>query len=739
MELTLKQTQSILHNLNLTESIDTTILDKLLASNLLQKDTWINQNGEPVNYSNEKEHLLALRKKVKSGILDVVYKNTKLSYGRVYANRSLSLGSIRREVRHTLAKDKYTDIDICNAHPVLLLQLCKHNDIECENLELYVKKRDKYLQLVMKTYDVDRDAAKQLFIRLLYFGSFENWKDDNKVESEEELKFIKCFTKELKYIGKDIVDANPKLLKQIQKTGKTNPTATLVSVVLQEHERRCLESVYKHLLLKKCILHNAVLCFDGVMIEKSKYYPSLLDELAETVKDDTGFKVSFTTKDMDQGYSKELEKVVDMESFEYQASIFEETHCKIVKKGLYLLHENNKISSYTPTQLKESYEHMSFKGDGKDQIFIRKWMTGNNAIRKYSDMDMFPPPLKAPETCYNLWTPFDGSLLTDKPNEKGLKLFLNHIKIICNHEDVVYNYFIKWIGHMIQFPAIKPGVCIMIIGKKGDGKSTVVNAIRRVMGTTKVLETTNPGRDVWGPFNPLMMDAYLVNINELSKKDFIEGEGHYKAIVTDGTITINKKGVNAFDIKSFHRVIGTSNSEVPFKVSEDERRSATLRASDELLGNKKYFDTLYAALDDKGTIKALYDYFSTIPDLENFHKESAPITEHQKELAKLDRSPIEQFVMDLVEDKNSGVLEYTNKSLYEKFREFVDDNDIEYKCSNVKFGVNLTLAKIAGITNATAHNARSKSLDVKAIRKHFKMDVNPFKRKVVEDNDSDSD
>lgn len=33
--------------------------------------------------------------------------------------------------------------------------------------------------------------------------------------------------------------------------------------------------------------------------------------------------------------------------------------------------------------------------------------------------------------------------------------------------------------------------------------------------------------------------------------NFFEGEGQYKAIITDGTITIKKKGVNAFAVKSF--------------------------------------------------------------------------------------------------------------------------------------------------------------------------------------------
>jgi hypothetical protein len=71
----------------------------------------------------------------------------------------------------------------------------KENEVDCDSFEKYVKNRDKYLERVMDKYDVDRDAAKQLFIRLLYFGSFQNWKDDNDIESNEESSFIKNYAK----------------------------------------------------------------------------------------------------------------------------------------------------------------------------------------------------------------------------------------------------------------------------------------------------------------------------------------------------------------------------------------------------------------------------------------------------------------------------------------------------------------------------------------------------------------
>ena len=304
---------SKLNGLKLFETIDITKLDKLIQSDYLHIVPWINpQTGLKVCYDNEKAHLLAIRKKIKSNKLEVLYKSSKIGYGRVYPQKSLSLCSIRRQLRHTLAKDEYVDVDIDNAHPVILMQLCEKNKIECEYLTKYVNNRKKYLQEVMDTYGVDRDQAKQLFIRLAYFGTFEAWKDDCNIDSEVNIKFVKRYTQELQNIGTKVVNANPDLMKKIKKLSKDNEMASLVSTVLQEYEKRILECIFNHLLLKKVISNNAVLCFDGIMIPKANYDAKLLAELSKVVSDEMKFNVNFSAKEMNEDY--DIKDIVNEDS-----------------------------------------------------------------------------------------------------------------------------------------------------------------------------------------------------------------------------------------------------------------------------------------------------------------------------------------------------------------------------------------------------------------------------------------
>ena len=112
-----------------------------------------------------------------------------MKFGRVFPKNALGLFSIRREIRHTLARDNYIDIDVENCHPVLLYQICLHNQIECKYLKRYIDNRTELLNDVMTKYNVNKDAAKQLFIQLLYFGTFNSWCENHSISNNEPIKF----------------------------------------------------------------------------------------------------------------------------------------------------------------------------------------------------------------------------------------------------------------------------------------------------------------------------------------------------------------------------------------------------------------------------------------------------------------------------------------------------------------------------------------------------------------------
>ena len=318
LNITVSVLKSALDNILCKEPIDIEILDKLISSDLL-RENFHNPFAE-YNNSNELEQLTKYRALIdKQGYANIRYNKVNgMEYGRVNPIGALGLFPIRREIRQTLSKLKLTDIDIENAHPVMLLQICEQNNIECKYLKKYVNFRHKYLEQLQKAYlaSIDdknelKDKSKQLFIRLLYLGLVDGWFTDNKIELKDTKeyhsinKFIFGFEHEMKEISEKICEKNPLLVelvkkrKQDQNKKKYNLNGAVMSYFLQEYECQILECMYHYCVKHKYIVNNVcVLCADGFMILKDKFKQELLQELEQEVLIKTGFNIKLTTKEI---------------------------------------------------------------------------------------------------------------------------------------------------------------------------------------------------------------------------------------------------------------------------------------------------------------------------------------------------------------------------------------------------------------------------------------------------------
>jgi phage/plasmid-associated DNA primase len=253
-------------------------------------------------------------------------------------------------------------------------------------------------------------------------------------------------------------------------------------------------------------------------------------------------------------------------------------------------------------------------------------------------MDIFPDASKCPRDIFNLWKPFRIDLYKGEytTNSAAADKILKHIMILCNHQKEVYDYIILWIAHMLKYPS-KKSIVPTFISKQGAGKGTLMKLLSKLLGEKRVLETTTPSRDVWGNFNGMMPTKFLINLNELSRKETMESEGRIKALITDPTLTINSKGVNQYEIQSYHRFIITTNNEQPIATSDDDRRNLIIRCSDELLKNSEYFIEMHGLLEDEAVIRTIGDAFKDIVVKANFNEYPIPHTRYQDDLKEASR------------------------------------------------------------------------------------------------------
>ena len=101
-------------------------------------------------------------------------KNLK-NMGRLFA-QSASLQNLPREFRGAIGAN-YHDLDMHNAHPTILYQYCKKNDIKCDALEYYVNNRDEVIKTIMSSYPLEKGDVKQLILSVMNGGKREGITD----------------------------------------------------------------------------------------------------------------------------------------------------------------------------------------------------------------------------------------------------------------------------------------------------------------------------------------------------------------------------------------------------------------------------------------------------------------------------------------------------------------------------------------------------------------------------------
>ena len=105
--------------------------------------------------------------------------------------------------------------------------------------------------------------------------------------------------------------------------------------------------------------------------------------------------------------------------------------------------------------------------------------------------------------------------------------------VICNGNAEHYDYVIKWFAHLFQKPDELPGTALVLRGRQGTGKGTMLKYLGALVGQ-HYLELVQMGQ-VTGRFNAHMKDALLVHANEAIWGGDKASEGAIKAMITDET------------------------------------------------------------------------------------------------------------------------------------------------------------------------------------------------------------
>jgi hypothetical protein len=707
-----------LNGITLLESINVENLDKLLKSNLLKKT--FNSPFADIYYENEREQLKEFKKLIKRGEARITYKMTKgISFGRVIPDKGLGLFNLRREIRQTLCKDFYVDIDVENCHPVILDQICKKNKIKTNYLSVYIQNRDEKLKDVMTLYDCDRDTAKKLFIRIMYFGSYDLWIKEYKF-CNKKIKFVEKFAQEMREIGQEIFENNQTLYNQIKNSKEErgrkdfNEVGSTVSYYLQEWEHRVLEEMYFYLEGKGIIKDDCVLAADGIMIKKEKYNESLLSELEKVIYENLELKVTITQKEMKDFYSDDILNKSILTTEEYEKDVLGGYNTTIETKGDFHIDQmteyfeedmknimfdkyKNDEDIFTMSKSFKYFNHYHFchyqsntlykmynnkmkpYGDYKGLCFLnhkedKKTLLFSDiydSCKKkniYSSFE-FNPNTKEKSDAYNLFRGFKYDDTTIIYDESKISHYLDHFRFMFNDEDAS-NYGLNWISHIIQKPETKTDVAIVIFSQvEGVGKNILWDFITKLLeGYTAKFRDTDA---ICDRFNGELMGKLICIGDEIeSRAQHIANQ--LKDIITRREEVIEFKGKDKILIKDFKNYAFTTNNENVFKISDSDRRFMMVEAPLEKK-SPEHYNKLIDILGDEEAMKHLHYYFKN-RDIKNFSTRNIIKTEYKKRLI-LEHIPAYFKYMNEMKYKEDR--EYTTAELYKETVDFARTKKIQ--------------------------------------------------------------
>lgn len=244
---------------------------------------------------------------------------------------------------------------------------------------------------------------------------------------------------------------------------------------------------------------------------------------------------------------------------------------------------------------------------GGREVTADKFWLQHKDRREYLGGVVFKPGKDAAEGEYNLWKGFS---VEAEPGAWGCgwELFLNHLRDeVCSGNQRIFEWLIGWMAHRVQRPWEVPESAVVLIGERGDGKSTVFKLLGRLFGR-HYMSVTNP-RQLLGNFNAHLMDKVLVLADEAIWGGDKTNEGILKTMISEDRRVIEVKGKDSFEVDNCTAYGICSNNDWVVPVGRAERRFLILRTAGGVRGDLDYWDRLYDLMSvaGGGLQRMLYD------------------------------------------------------------------------------------------------------------------------------------
>lgn len=615
-----------------------------------------------------------------------------------------SLMYLKRSIKNTLfAAADWVDIDLCKAHPSILLELARANGIEMPFLMEYIEDYPIIIAELMGFYSLPASPItvgemKNCITVLLFGGSFNTWVkkiqdgDEARGKLPKEVKnahtmhpIIAAINNEISAMTLLIYNSN-RGIDSLEASLCTDLAMTteekknrVVSYFFQIIENHLVVALQKELEKAKIMKRTKKSWgYDGLTIPRGK---KNTEEIADAIHSINNILrerfqmhlLEFRIKPFDDvmAFVAEGETlVVDSDQFSHPTYVAWKE--EFTKRCWYVKFSKNlnwvmkltktfgalKIISYEfydkkaliGSDMLNTYTYSDREGKKRTDLCINSFFLDKNQEEYLYTVYNAPgfDELQIPsEKCLNIWvdSPYEEIYyVRNAPgyNDDVVDLVLDFFRNLFPDKES-FEYIIKWIAKGIQYPASKL-TCLSITGDQGTGKGTIGQLLRNLHGMNRTAQLDDPGKHLFSDFNEVREGKVLLFLDETTQQQSHEFISQLKSLITENKTVINAKFQNRREVSDFSKIYHASNSLHSFKLERTDRRFFVEKTSNFYKGKLDFFTDFHDLISDQENLRSIYGFFKAV-NVSQFRHEDIYNTKLRKSIIKNTVQPIDLFLI----------------------------------------------------------------------------------------------
>lgn len=207
----------------------------------------------------------------------------------------------------------------------------------------------------------------------------------------------------------------------------------------------------------------------------------------------------------------------------------------------------DKIPSLKDAQRKEVYKYIQLKCDMEGEFVNPKYIGLKNSILDIENGEEFPYSPR--------WVINNRIDMNYNPNAYS-EVMDKTLNKVCCHDPQVRALLEELIGYTM-YRKNSMQVCFILTGEGSNGKSTILNVIKRILGRKNY--TSLDLRELEETFKPAELHGKLANIGDDISAKYLESSSVFKKVVTGESFMVQKKYAQPFELECYATQIFCAN------------------------------------------------------------------------------------------------------------------------------------------------------------------------------------